>query len=52
MWTRVLPVGLPMGRENGAGGDGARDWFEMTPTVVSLQAQGQISRTREGGSRS
>lgn len=33
---RVAPVGRPIGSEKGAGGEGEVDWFEMTPTVVSL----------------
>jgi hypothetical protein len=43
MQIRVVPVGRPIGRENGGGGDGAVDWFEMTPTVVSLCTRMPVS---------
>lgn len=40
---RVEPVGLPIGSAKGAGGEAERDWFETTPTVVSLRGRERCS---------
>lgn len=48
---RVVPVGLPMGTEKGGEGEGARDWFEMTPTVVSLVAKTASARREVRGTK-
>jgi hypothetical protein len=47
MAIRVEPVGFPMGREKGAGGEAESDWLEMTPTVVSLKGRMEAREGRE-----